>query len=204
MIKLKQVVIVEGKYDKITLENIIDATIIATNGFSIFKDKNRRQLIKTLAEKNGIIVMTDSDSAGSLIRSHLKQICPSNSITNVYIPQLRGKEKRKDKQSKEGLLGVEGMSKQVIIDALERSGLTGEQVKQKRDKKITKILLFELGLTGAKNSSTLRDDLAVYLNLPKAMSTNAFLDCLNTIFEYDEFIKAVNVWQKSREDVDKK
>ncbi len=196
LIKLSQAVIVEGKYDKITLENIIDATIITTNGFRIFKDKEKRDLIRLLAQKCGIVVITDSDSAGALIRSHLKQICPDGTITNVYVPQLCGKEKRKDKRSKEGFLGVEGMTQQVIIDALARSGITSENTLQKSDKKITKTDMFTLGLSGAKNSSFLRESLAAYLNLPKGMSANAFLDCINAVYKYDEFIKAVNLWQQ--------
>ncbi len=204
LIKLKQAVIVEGKYDKITLENIIDATILTTNGFSIFKDLEKRAFIRMLAEKQGIIVITDSDSAGALIRSHLKQICPEGSITNVYIPQLLGKEKRKDKRSKEGFLGVEGMTQDVILNALERSGVTGEQVLNKREKNITKTLLFELGLSGGANSAFLRDDLAAYLKLPKGISANAFLDCVNATFELNEFTKAVELWQKAEQDADKK
>lgn len=204
MIKLNQAVIVEGKYDKITLENIIDTTIITTNGFSIFKDAPKRELIRLLAKKCGIVVITDSDSAGALIRSHLKQICPEGTITNVYVPQLTGKEKRKDKHSKEGFLGVEGLDKQIIIDALARSGITGESVLRKSEKSITKTLLFELGLSGGMDSSFLRDDLAVYLDLPKGMSANAFLDCLNAVYQYNEFIKAVEQWQKAEQDADKK
>lgn len=204
LIKLKQAVIVEGKYDKITLENIVDTTIIATNGFSIFNDKEKRKLIRLLAEKNGIIVMTDSDSAGAVIRSHLKQICPNESITNVYIPQLIGKERRKDKRSKEGFLGVEGMTQETILEALKKSGIIGNTVVKKNNKKISKTLLFQFGLSGGDNSSFLRDDLARYLNLPQGISANAFLDCLNAIYEYDDFIKAVNLWLKSRQDADKR
>lgn len=204
LIKLKQAVIVEGKYDKITLENIIDAIIITTDGFSIFKNKEKRDLIRLLAQKRGLVVITDSDSAGALIRSHLKQICHEGSITNVYIPQLKGKEKRKDKPSKEGLLGVEGMQSEIILAALKRSGVIGEEVMNKSDNKITKVTLFELGLSGGKDSSFLRDDLANFLNLPKGMSANAFLDCLNAVYEYDEFIKAVEQWQKAEQDADKK
>ena len=204
LIKLNQTVIVEGKYDKITLENIIDANIIATNGFSIFNDKDKRDYIRTLAQKNGVIVITDSDSAGAVIRSHLKQICPEGSITNVYIPQLLGKEKRKDKQSKEGLLGVEGMSKQTLIDAFARSGIVGEEITKKSEKKITKTLLFSLSLSGCNDSSFLRQDLAEYLKLPKGLSANAFLDCLNAIYSYDEFLKAVDLWQKDRRDAVKR
>ncbi len=199
MIKLNQAVIVEGKYDKITLENIIDATIITTNGFRVFKDKQKRDLIKLLAQKNGLIVITDSDSAGALIRSHLKQICPEGTITNVYVPQLVGKEKRKPKHSKEGILGVEGMSKEIITSALKRSGITGDEVTKRNDKKITKISLFELGLSGGDNSSFLRDELAVRLNLPKGMSCNAFLDCVNAVYDYEEFTSEVKLWQQEED-----
>lgn len=204
MIKLNQAVIVEGKYDKITLENVIDATIIATDGFRIFKNKEKRDFIRLLAQRQGIIIITDSDSAGMVIRSHLKQICPEGTITNVYIPQISGKEKRKAKLSKEGLLGVEGMTQQVLIDALLRSGITGEEVTRKSDKKITKTVLFALGLSGGENSAYLRDSLAFFLDLPQGMSANAFLDCVNAVYNHDEFIKAVESWQKAEQDADKK
>ena len=204
LIKIKQAVIVEGKYDKITLENVIDATIIATDGFGLFKNKEKRELIKLLAQKIGIVVITDSDSAGALIRSYLKQICPEDSITNVYVPQLLGKEKRKAKASKEGFLGVEGMSQQVLLDALARSGVVGGEVPQKSDKKITKLTFFTYGLSGGTNSSHLRDSLAEYLKLPKGISANAFLDCVNAIYDYNEFVEVVELWQKNRQDEDKK
>ena len=199
LIKLSQAVVVEGKYDKITLENIIDATIIATNGFSIFKDTEKRELIRLLAQKCGIVVITDSDNAGAVIRSHLKQICPEGSITNVYVPQLSGKEKRKSKPSKEGILGVEGLDKQTLIDAFARSGITGKVCQEKGNKKITKTDIYRLGLSGGKNSVQKRRSLAQYLNLPTNMSSNAFLDCLNAIFDYDEFLKAVELWQQEED-----
>lgn len=199
MIRLSQAVIVEGKYDKITLENIIDATIIATNGFAIFKDTEKRELIRLLAQKHGIVVITDSDSAGAVIRSHLKQICPEGSITNVYVPQLIGKEKRKNKSSKEGFLGVEGMSQQTLIDALARSGIIGGDIATKSVSKITKTDMYTLGLSGGENSAQKRQNLAQYLNLPTNMSGNAFLDCINAIFEYDEFFKAVELWQQEED-----
>ncbi len=204
MIKIKQAIIVEGKYDKITLENIVDATIIATDGFGIFKNTEKRELIRLLAEKRGLVVITDSDSAGALIRSHLKQICPENSIINVYVPQLFGKEKRKSKPSKEGLLGVEGMTQQILLEAFSRSGITGSTVSKKSDKKITKLEFFTLGLSGGINSSFLRNNLAEYLGLPKGISANALLDCVNAIYDYDEFIKVVELWQKNKQDEDKK
>ena len=200
LISIKQAIIVEGKYDKIVLENIVDATIITTDGFGVFKNAEKRELIKLLAHKCGIVVITDSDSAGAVIRSHLKQICPEDSIINVYIPQLIGKEKRKTKPSKEGLLGVEGMTQQVLLEALSRSGITGGEITRKRDKKITKTTFFSLGLSGGKNSSYLRESLAEYLKLPKNISANAFLDCINAIYDYNEFIEAVDLWQKNRQD----
>ena len=199
MIKIRCPIIVEGKYDKITLENIIDATIIATNGFSIFKDTEKRELIRLLAQKCGIVVITDSDSAGAVIRSHLNQICPEGSITNVYVPQLAGKEKRKTKRSKEGFLGVEGLDRQTLIDALARSGITGEICQQKSGKKITKTNMYGLGLSGGNNSAQMRRSLAQYLDLPTNMSGNAFLDCINAIFEFEDFIKAVDLWQQEED-----
>ena len=204
MIKLNQAVIVEGKYDKITLENVIDTTIIVTDGFRIFKNKEKRELIRLLAERRGIIVITDSDSAGAVIRSYLKQICPEGTITNVYIPQLSGKEKRKTKPSKEGFLGVEGMTQQALVDALARSGITGKEIAKRTGKRINKTTFFTLGLSGGNNSSYLREELAQHLNLPKGMSSNAFLDCVNAVFEYDEFVEAVELWQKLKQDADKK
>lgn len=200
MIKLNQAVIVEGKYDKITLENIIDATIFTTDGYGIFKNKEKRELIRLLAIRRGIVVITDSDSAGALIRSHIKQICTSGTVINVYVPQLSGKERRKTKPSKQGYLGVEGLDSQTIIQALERSGITGENVTKKAPE-ITKIQLYKLGLSGGENSAKLRDSLAEHLNLPKGISCNAFLDCVNAVCGYDEFIKAVELW---RQETDKR
>ena len=137
MIKLECPVIVEGIYDKITLENVIDALIIPTNGFSVFKDSQKRDLIRLLAKEKGVIVMTDSDNAGNLIRAYIKKIVGGSRIINVYVPSLKGKEKRKTKASKEGLLGVEGMSPEMIEEALKRSGVIGREVPQNA-RKITK------------------------------------------------------------------
>lgn len=196
MIKLRQAVIVEGKYDKITLQNVIDATIITTNGFSIFKDLQKREYIRLLARRCGLIIMTDSDSAGMLIRSHIKQFCTEGEIVNVYVPQLFGKERRKSKPSKQGLLGVEGMTQQIIIDALARSGITQSDNCVKDTKKITKTDLFSLGLSGGKGSADLRQSLAKHLNLPVGMSSNAFLDCINAVYDYNEFMEAAKKWQQ--------
>ena len=185
---------VEGKYDKITLSNIIDATIITTDGFGIFKNREKTALIRAFAEKTGIIVMTDSDSAGAQIRAHLKNICDSYKIINVYIPQLKGREKRKTESSKEGYLGVEGMTKECIVSALESSGVFSEEIKDY--KKITKTDLFILGLSGCPNSEISRKDLLKFLNLPDNLSSNAFLDAINTLYTYDEFFEEVKKWQQ--------
>ncbi len=189
LIKLTQPIIVEGKYDKITLENVVDTLIITTNGFSIFKDKEKCELIKTLAHKDGVIVLTDSDSAGNLIRNHIKNIANGGKIINVYIPQLKGKEKRKSTHSKEGFLGVEGMDKAVIETALKKSGVFGKEIPE--SKKITKTDLYFLELSGTDNSRQNRINLLKFLNLPQNLSPNAMLDILNTLLTFEEFEKAV-------------
>lgn len=191
LIKLTQPIIVEGKYDKITLENVVDTLIITTNGFSIFKDKEKCELIRTLAKKDGVIVMTDSDSAGNLIRSHIKNITDGGRIINVYLPLLKGKEKRKSAPSKEGFLGVEGMAKEEIENALKRSGVLCRQIPQNAPK-ITKTDMYILGLSGGENSQANRKQVLEYLNLPINLSPNAMLDIVNTLFTKDEFIKAVS------------
>ncbi len=196
MIKLSQPVIVEGKYDKITLENLVDALIIPTDGFSVFKNREKRQLIRTLAQKFGVIVITDSDFAGNMIRAHIKSIVGDSEIINVYIPQIAGKEKRKEKAGKEGLLGVEGMSSEVLLSALKKSGVTGKQV-DKRQRKITKLHLFERGLSGGENSAFRRKELLSDLELPKNLSPNAMLDILNTVLTLEEFWEVTAKWEEA-------
>lgn len=196
MIKLNQAVIVEGKYDKITLGNIIDATIIPTNGFRIFKDKEKCELIRRIAKTRGIVVITDSDSAGALIRSHLKNICAGARITNVYVPQLSGKERRKAKPSKQGYLGVEGLSPDIIKQALARSGITEDSERNTAEKTLTKADFYALGLSGRTDSAALRESLAEYLELPKGMSSSAFLDAVNAVYGAEEFIRAVQLWRQ--------
>ena len=169
MLKLAQPIIVEGKYDKITLENVVDALIIPTDGFSVFKDKEKCKLIRTLAQKFGVIVITDSDSAGNMIRAHIKNIVGDSEIINVYVPQIKGKEKRKVKPGKEGVLGVEGMTPEILISAFEKSGVTGKSV-EKKTEKITKTDLFERGLSGCENSAERRQELLKKLELPQNLS----------------------------------
>ena len=191
LIKLESPVIVEGKYDKITLENVIDALIIPTNGFSLFKDKEKCQMIRLLAEKKGVIVITDSDSAGNMLRAYIKNIVGDSKITNVYIPQIKGKEKRKKGPSKEGFLGVEGMSREIIEKALEKSGVLG-RVTPESARKITKTDLYVMGLSGGENSSDKRQKLLRKLYLPLNLSPNAMLDILNTLMTYEEFCEVAD------------
>ncbi len=191
MIKIKQAVIVEGKYDKIKLSNIIDAPIIQTDGFGIFKDKELQKLIRRLAEKDGILVLTDSDSAGFKIRSFIGSTVDPKYVTNAYIPDIFGKEKRKDEPSKEGKLGVEGVPEQVIIEALENAGVLCEKTEPVQ-RPITKQDFYELGLTGKKDSSAKRLKLLAFYDLPSRLNTNALIKVLNCITDYESLKSAVN------------
>lgn len=190
MIKLKQAVIVEGKYDKIKLSSFIDALIIETGGFRIFKDKEKRALLNILAEKNGLVIITDSDSAGFLIRNHIKNIVKNKNIINVYIPEILGKEKRKKAFSKEGLLGVEGIEEDIIIKSLEKYGVLGEKTSSKKEL-VTKADLFTDGLSGNENSSEKRKIIYENLSVPKYISTNSFLDIINSIMTKEEYKKMI-------------
>ncbi|MBR5451938.1 MAG: DUF4093 domain-containing protein [Clostridia bacterium] len=188
-IKLERAVIVEGKYDKIRLENIFDAPIITTDGFGIFKNKDKKDYIKRLAEKGGIIILTDSDSAGIMIRNRLKSFLPNDKIINLYLPEIIGKEKRKTAPSKEGLLGVEGIDDEIIISAFERAGIVGN--KCENCDKITKLDLYNLGITGGENSSNYRKELLKKLSLPTGLSTAAMLEAVNFLYTKEEFQKLV-------------
>ncbi len=199
MIRLNMPVIVEGKYDKITLENIIDAPIIKTDGFRIFSQKDKCDYIRALAKKNGIVVLTDSDNAGQLIRSYLKKICGDSKIVNVYIPQIKGKEKRKTTASKEGFLGVEGMNEEVIKNAFSRSNVSFDYIK--RDDIVTKQDFYLYGLSGRENSASIRKNLASFLELPKNISSSAMLDAINSLYGKTEFERRLLLWQQ---DTDKK
>ena len=190
MIKIKMPIIVEGKYDKITLSNVVDTLIISTDGFRIFKNKEMCDLIRLLAHRDGVIVMTDSDSAGNVIRNHIKNIASDGKIINVYVPQLKGKEKRKAAPSKEGFLGVEGISKEILQQTFLKYGITGCEVLGNNEK-ITKTDLFTLGLSGCENSSSNRAKLLNFLNLPKNLSCKALLDVLNVLFSREEFMTFV-------------
>lgn len=194
MIKVDRPIIVEGKYDKITLENVVEGLIITTDGFGIFKDKEKCDMIRAFAKQKGLIVMTDSDTAGSVIRGYIKKIAGECDIINVYVPSLYGKEKRKAKASKQGLLGVEGMTKEIIEDALLKSSVTCKKVKDVSEK-ITKLDLFEAGLSGNAESKMKRQSFLSFLKLPKTLSSNAMLDVLNNFYSLKEFEAVIKEWQ---------
>lgn len=196
MIKIKEAVIVEGKYDKIKLSGIIDAPIIETNGFRIFKDKEKTALLRRLAETRGIIILTDSDSAGFVIRNYIKGISENGRILNAYVPEISGKEKRKSSPSKEGLLGVEGIDNERIVNALKKCGATfiDKSNNSSQTKKVTKTDLFNSGLSGGENSRKKRETLLKRLELPKYISTNALLEIINctmTANEFDEIVRSL-------------
>ncbi|MBR5201794.1 MAG: DUF4093 domain-containing protein [Clostridia bacterium] len=193
MIKIKEAVIVEGKYDKIKLSAIIDTVIIETDGFAVFKDKEKQKLIRFLAEKRGIIIMTDSDSAGFKIRNFINGITKSENIKNVYIPDIYGKEKRKTEASKEGKLGVEGMKAEVILSALTKAGVLCDENEKTERREITHTDFFEDGISGVENSSELRKKLAKQLQLPERISSSSLLKIINIYMTYDEYKDAVAI-----------
>lgn len=195
MIKIKQAVIVEGKYDKIKLSSIIDAPIIQTDGFGIFKDKELQMLIRKLAEKRGILVLTDSDSAGFKIRSFIGSTVDSKNITHAYIPDIFGKESRKTEPSKEGKIGVEGVSEEVIMQALSNAGVLCESAPEP-ERPITKLDLYELGFTGGENSSARRAALLRYYSFPERLSANSLIKVLNCVTTYERFLEDVKEIEK--------
>jgi len=191
MIKIDRVIIVEGRYDKIKLSSVIDGIIIETDGFGIFNDKEKQKLIRKLAETKGLLILTDSDSAGFKIRSFIRGIVPAEQIKQAYIPDIFGKEKRKTEPSKEGKLGVEGVKVQVIVDALEKAGILCEETENKQRKEITKLDLYEDGVSGKPDSEALRKKLLKHLDLPERLTSNALVQILNTFLTFEEYKKAV-------------
>lgn len=190
-IKVSQVVVVEGKYDAIKLDSIIDGLIIPVHGFSVYSDDEKKNLLKQLGRKNGIILITDSDSAGFKIRNYVQNICRGSEIINVYIPPVKGKESRKQSASKEGLLGVEGIEKDILIKCLEQAGVNS--VFSDSDKQqMTYADLFELGLSGTANATINREKLAKYLNIPTKLSKKALLEVLNRMSTKTEIENVLN------------
>lgn len=193
MIRLNRAIVVEGKYDKIRLSNIVDAQIIETGGFRIFKDAEKRKFIRLLAEKKGIIILTDSDSAGTLIRNHIKNIAPGGDVINVYLPKIEGKEKRKAKGGKEGIVGVEGTPDDIIISALNKFAVA----KKSSGEEITKTDFYNLGLSGKAESKALREEMCKYLGLP-SLSATALLETVNFLFERNEFFEEAEKCQEAK------
>ena len=193
--KIDLPIIVEGKYDKIKIKSIADACVIQTDGFGVFKNNERLALIRQLAKKSKIIVMTDSDGAGKVIRSHITSAIPRDRLIQLYIPQVKGKERRKDEPSAEGFLGVEGTEAETLRRLLEPFS-SGASADEGEREEISKVDLFELGLTGGSDSADRRDKLAVSLGLPPKMTPNAILAALNVIMSRDEFFeKAKNIFE---------
>lgn len=189
MERIKEVIVVEGRYDKNTLSQVVDAVIIETGGFGIFNDSQKRNLLKKLAESRGLIIMTDSDAAGFMIRNHLKGCIAPELIKHAYIPDIYGKERRKPAPSREGKLGVEGMSPQVILEALSRAGATFQGPEHREDRsRISKADLYRKGLSGGENSAALRKELMKKLELPERLSAQGLLDVLNAIMSREEFM----------------
>ena len=190
MLKLKEAVIVEGKYDAIKLSGVVDTLILTTEGFGIFKDKEKQALLRRLAKTRGIIVLTDSDSAGFLIRSFLRSAVPEGSVKHVYIPDVFGKEKRKTAPGAEGKLGVEGIAQDVLLEAFHKSGITAEE-SETPGEPITHLDLYEAGLSGCENSREKRKLLLQKLALPERLSTGNLVKLLNCFVNRDEFLELV-------------
>ncbi len=196
-LSVKEAIIVEGKYDKNVLHSVVNSLIITTNGFRIFNNKETQTLIRKLAQTRGILVMTDVDSAGFVIRNFLNGIVDKSSIKHCYIPTVFGKEKRKSESSKEGKLGVEGIDRDQLVNAIINSGATIESdTKTVSVKEITKLDFYDLGLCGKDNSAQYRQQLLSHLGLPPYLSTNATISALNCLYTYDEFIDIINKFNK--------
>ena len=192
MIKIKQAVIVEGKYDKIKLSSLLDTVIITTDGFGIYKDKEKTELIRTLASTCGIVILTDSDSAGLKIRNHIKGCCKNGDIINVFVPQIKGKEKRKTVPSSEGYLGVEGLDTEILESALKKAGVATEgDTAYKKHDFLTKSDMMDDGMIGSANSSQLRRDVLLALGLPPILSANTMLEVINRLYTKEEYENAV-------------
>ncbi len=191
MIEISQAIVVEGRYDKNTLSQIVNAPIFETSGFHIMKDKAMQSLLRKVAQERGLIVFTDSDGGGFVIRNFLKQIIPPQHLFHAYIPDVYGKERRKSAPGKEGKLGLEGMSRDVIVTALENCGANFQL---NRKPSITKQHLFDLGLSGRSNSAALRKKLLKKLDLPEHMSANAMLQALDVLYtpkQLEEIIESL-------------
>ena len=195
MRKIKEVIVVEGRYDKNTLSQIVDATVVTVGGFSVFNDKEKLAFLRRLANERGLIVLTDSDGAGFVIRNHLKGALPKDKVKQAYIPDVMGKERRKRHAGKEGKLGVEGMKPEVLLEALRKAGATflDEETDAPVQKEpLTKADLFELGLTGGADSSEKRQALLKKLGLPSKLTANGLLEALNLLYDRETLENIMN------------
>ena len=189
MQSVKEVIVVEGRYDKNALRQVVDAVVIETAGFGIFNDTQKQKLLRKMAEARGLIILTDPDGAGFVIRNFIKSCVPPERLKQAYVPDIRGKEKRKAKPSREGKLGVEGMRAEILLEALRRAGATFEDTQSCRTgQMITKADLFRLGLSGRENSAKKRSELIRELDLPEHLSADALLDVLNATMCREEFL----------------
>ena len=192
MVKIREAIVVEGRYDKNTLSQVVDAPILETAGFGIFKDRQQMALLRRVAEKRGLIVFTDSDGAGFVIRNHIKSAIPGKYLKHAYILDIPGKERRKSAPGREGKLGVEGMTPEVILAALRNAGATIEGEETTSSGGITKQDLMALGLSGGSNAGEKRKALLKKLNLPERMSANAMLQALNLLYTWEELEQMLN------------
>lgn len=191
MVRIREAIVVEGRYDKNTLSQIVDTAIFETAGFGIFKDKKQMALLRRVAQKRGLIVFTDSDGAGFVIRNHIKSAIPGKYLKHAYIPDIPGKERRKAAPGKEGKLGVEGMTPAILLQALKQAGATIEGADQPRACGITKQDLMELGLSGGADAAKKRQALLKKLDLPEHMSANAMVQALSLLYDRQELAQVV-------------
>jgi len=199
MDEILEVILVEGRYDKNTLSQIVRGTILETRGYGIFSDKEKLRLIRRLAKERGVIILTDSDKAGFLIRNHLKGKVPEGRVLHAYIPDRHGKERRKTQAGREGKIGVEGMDRETLLLALRRSGATfrdSEEVVAQSELKLTKTHLFEAGLTGGVESRMKRKALLKRLDLPENLTANGLLDMLNVLYSYEDGLRVMGEGQE--------
>ncbi|MCD7734868.1 MAG: DUF4093 domain-containing protein [Clostridiales bacterium] len=195
MLKIQEAIVVEGRYDKNTLSQVVDALIIPTDGFGIFKDGEKARFLRRIARERGLIVLTDSDGAGFVIRNHLKGVIPKKQLKQAYIPDIPGKERRKAKPGKEGKLGVEGMRPEVLEAALRRAGATildEDEAAPLPRREITKADFFRDGLTGRPDSAARRERLKARLELPQRLTTNGLLEVLNVLYSYEDYEQVIS------------
>ncbi len=190
MVSIKEVIVVEGRYDKNTLKQVVDADILETSGFGIFRDKQKQKLFRTLAARRGLVVLTDSDGAGFVIRNFIRSCVPPEQVKHAYIPDLYGKERRKSSPSREGKLGVEGMPPQILLDALQRAGVRFLDARETASagEPITKADFYARGLSGGSGSREARARLLRKLELPERLTADGLLDVLNVLMSREDFL----------------